>query len=186
MARPRLLIADDQPDVIEALRLLLKGEGFDVVAQSSPAGVLHAAATEELDAALIDLNYARDTTSGKEGFALIDELKRLDPTLPIVVMTAWGSVEGAVEAMRRGARDYLTKPWDNTRLTTTVRLQVELGRALREGRRLEAENAHYKPRASGPSLIAESPAMQPVMRMLERVAGSDANVLITGEHGTVK
>jgi DNA-binding NtrC family response regulator len=185
MARPRLLIADDQPDVLEALRLLLKGEGFEVVAQSSPAGVLQAAATEQLDAALIDLNYARDTTSGQEGLALIDELKRIDSSLPVVVMTAWGSVDGAVEAMRRGARDYLTKPWDNTRLVTTVRLQVELSRALRERRRLEAENQHLKP-AGGPHLIAESKAMQPVLHMLERVAGSDANVLITGEHGTGK
>src|SRR5438105_4753682 len=168
MAKPRLLIADDQPDVLEALRLLLKGEGFDVVAQSSPAGVLQAAAADDLDAALIDLNYARDTTSGQEGLALIDELKRVDPALPIVVMTAWGSVDGAVEAMRRGARDYLQKPWDNTRLVTTVRLQVELCRALRDRRRLEAENQHLKP-ASGPSLIAESKAMQPVLRMLERV-----------------
>jgi DNA-binding NtrC family response regulator len=183
--RPRILIADDQPDVLEALRLLLKNEGFDVVSQSSPAGVLGAAREQQIDAALIDLNYARDTTSGLEGLELLDELRRLDPTLPVVVMTAWGSVDGAVEAMRRGARDYLTKPWDNTRIATTVRLQVELSGALRERRRLEAENARYKP-AGGPSLVAESKAMQPVVRLLERVAASDANVLITGEHGTGK
>jgi DNA-binding NtrC family response regulator len=184
--RPRLVIADDQPDVIEALRLLLKGAGYDVVSASSPAGVLRAVAEEEqLDAALIDLNYTRDTTSGKEGLDLLDELKRADATLPIVVMTAWGSVEGAVDAMRRGARDYLAKPWDNQRLLATVRTQVELGQALRARGRLEDENARLK-RQQLPSLIAESRAMQPVLRILERVAGSDANVLITGEHGTGK
>ena len=184
--RPRVVIADDQPDVIEALRLLLKGAGYDVVSAGSPAGVLRAVAEEEnLDAALIDLNYTRDTTSGKEGLDLLDELKRADATLPIVVMTAWGSVEGAVDAMRRGARDYLAKPWDNQRLLATVRTQVELGQALRARGRLEDENARLK-RQQLPSLIAESRAMQPVLRILERVAGSDANVLITGEHGTGK
>ena len=185
MRAPRLLIADDQPDIVTALRLLLKGEGFDVVTASSPAGVLAAVAAEEIDAALIDLNYARDTTSGQEGLALLDELRRVDGALPVVVMTAWSSVEGAVDAMRRGARDYLQKPWDNPRLLATVRTQVELGRALRERRRLEDENAHLR-RQHLPSLIAESRAMQPVLRMLERIAGADANVLITGEHGTGK
>ncbi len=183
--RSRLLIADDQPDVIEALRLLLKGAGYDVVSASSPAGVLRAIAAEDVDAALIDLNYTRDTTSGKEGLDLLDELKRADAALPVVVMTAWGSVEGAVDAMRRGARDYLQKPWDNQRLLATVRTQVELGQALRTQGRLEDENARLK-RRQMPSLIAESRAMQPVLRILERVAGSDANVLITGEHGTGK
>jgi DNA-binding NtrC family response regulator len=185
MRRPRLLIADDQPDVLEALRLVCKGEGIDVVTQRSPAGVLTAVTDEPFDAALIDLNYARDTTSGQEGLDLLDGLKRADPSLPVVVMTAWGSVEGAVDAMRRGARDYVTKPWDNARLLATVRTQVELGRALREQQRLADENARLK-RQTSPELIGDSKAMQPVLRVLERVAGSDACVLITGEHGTGK
>src|SRR4051812_30706986 len=185
MRRPRLLIADDQPDVLEALRLVCKGEGIDVVTQRSPAGVLTAVADEPFDAALIDLNYARDTTSGQEGLDLVDALKRADPSLPVVVMTAWGSVEGAVDAMRRGARDYVTKPWDNARLLATVRTQVELGRALREQQRLSDENTRLK-RQSSPELIGDAKAMQPVLRVLERVAGSDACVLITGEHGTGK
>src|SRR5436309_5848287 len=100
-------------------------------------------------------------------------------------MTAWGSVEGAVEAMRRGARDYVQKPWDNARLLATLRTQIELGRALRHSRRLEDENARLRSSAL-PEVIAESRAMEPILRLVERVGPSDANVLITGEHGTGK
>jgi DNA-binding NtrC family response regulator len=182
---PRVLIADDQVDVLEALRQLLESEGFAVVTARSPAGVRAAVEAEELDAALIDLNYARDTTSGNEGLELLAEVARLDATLPVVVMTAWSSVDGAVAAMRRGARDYLQKPWDNARLMTTLRTQVELGRALRQRRRLEHETSRQRARQL-PALVAESPRMQELMRLMERVAPSDANVLITGQHGTGK
>lgn len=182
---PRILIADDQPDVIESLRLLLKAEGFQTEAVSSPAAILAAVETKDFDAALIDLNYARDTTSGQEGLDLLTRLQSLDSTLPIVVMTAWGSIELAVEAMRRGARDFVQKPWENARLLSILRTQLELGRALRRGARLEAENRVL--RAEGlPTLIAESPAMRPVLELAARVGPSDANVLITGEHGTGK
>ena len=182
---PRILVADDQPDVLEALRLLLKGEGFKIETAASPVGILAAVRDRELDVVLMDLNYARDTTSGREGLDLIGEVLGLDPTLPVVVMTAWGSVEGAVEAMRRGARDYVEKPWDNARLLATLRSQVELGRALRRTQRLEQENSRL--RSDGrPAMIAESRAMQPVLRMMERIGPSDAHVLITGEHGTGK
>jgi DNA-binding NtrC family response regulator len=182
---PRILVADDQPDVLEALRLLLKGEGFKIETASSPVGILAAVRDRELDLVLMDLNYARDTTSGREGLDLIGEVLGMDSTLPVVVMTAWGSVEGAVEAMRRGARDYVEKPWDNARLLATLRSQVELGRALRRTQRLEQENSRL--RSDGrPAMIAESRAMQPVLRMMERIGPSDAHVLITGEHGTGK
>src|SRR5688572_264080 len=127
MSQPRILVADDQSDVVEALRLLLKGEGFDVETASSPAGVLQAAGERTFDAVLIDLNYARDTTSGREGLDLLAALRRADAALPVVVMTAWSSVEGAVEAMRRGARDYIEKPWNNPRLVATLRAQIDLG-----------------------------------------------------------
>jgi DNA-binding NtrC family response regulator len=181
----RILIADDQPDVLEALRLLLKAEGFEATAVTSPAEVMAAVEEADFDLALIDLNYTRDTTSGREGFDLLSTLRSLDGTLPVVVMTAWGSVEGAVEAMRRGARDYIEKPWDNERLLVTIRTHVELARALRRSQLLEGENLRLKGEGA-PELIAESKAMEPVLEVIERVGPSDANVLIVGEHGTGK
>jgi DNA-binding NtrC family response regulator len=180
----RILIADDQPDVLEALRLLLKTENYAVEAVSSPAAVLDMARRREFDAVLMDLNYARDTTSGQEGLDLLSRLREIDDLLPVVVMTAWGSIEVAVEAMRRGARDFVQKPWDNARLLATVRTQVELGAALRRGQRLEAENRAL--REISPSFIAESAAMKPVLQMIGRVGPTDANVLVTGESGTGK
>jgi DNA-binding NtrC family response regulator len=183
--KKRVLIADDQPDVLEALRLLLKGEGFEIEAAASPAGVLQAVESSDFDAVLMDLNYTRDTTSGREGFELLTKLQELDGTLPIIVMTAWGSISGAVEAMRRGARDYVEKPWENQRLISLLRTHVELGRALRESARLESENRLLR-KEGVPELIAEARAMQPVLTLLERIGPSEANVLITGEHGTGK
>jgi DNA-binding NtrC family response regulator len=183
--RPRILVADDQADVREALRLLLKAEGWDLEAVNSPAGILDAVEHREFDVVLMDLNYTRDTTSGREGLDLITRLQALDAVPPIVVMTAWGSVDVAVEAMRRGARDFVQKPWDNERLLAIVRTQAELSRALRRGQRLEAENRALREQPST-NLIAQSPAMQPVLQMIARVGPSDANVLITGENGTGK
>jgi DNA-binding NtrC family response regulator len=182
---PSILVADDQSDVREALRLLLKGEGYAIETAGSPAAVLAAVQRADFDTVLLDLNYARDTTTGREGLELVSELQALDPTLPAVVMTAWGSVDKAVEAMRRGARDFIEKPWDNARLLATLRTQVELGRALRRTRRLEGENQLLR-RDGRPPLIAESAVMRPVVQLIERVAPSDANVLIRGEHGTGK
>jgi DNA-binding NtrC family response regulator len=184
-AKPRILIADDQPDVLLALRLLLKGEGYETESAPSPAAVLAALDNREFDAVLMDLNYARDTTSGQEGLDLLCRIQALDAALPVVVMTAWGSVEIAVEAMRRGARDFVQKPWENARLLTILRTQIELAGALRRGQRLEAENRLL--RAEGrPALIAESAAMRPVLELIDRIGPSDANVLITGENGTGK
>ena len=182
---PSILIADDQPDVLQALRLLLKGEGFAVETTNSPGGVLACLERSDYDVLLMDLNYTRDTTSGMEGFDLLSRIRLLDASLPVVVMTAYGSVEGAVEAMRRGARDYLEKPWDNIRLVALLRVQVELGRALRQGQRLESENQSLR-REGLPDLVAESPAMRQVARLMERVGPSDANALILGEHGVGK
>ena len=182
--QPKLLVADDQQDVLTALRLLLGKEGIEVSLASSPAGALAAASTTRFDAALIDLNYARDTTSGMEGLDLLARLKQVDPHLPVIVMTAWATIGVAVEVMRAGARDFIEKPWENQRLLTVVRNQLELGTALRRSQRLEAENALL--RASDATVVAESPAMQEALTVARRVANSDAPVLITGENGTGK
>ena len=182
---PRVLLADDLPDVREALRLLLKGEGFETQAVSSPAELIATLETREFDAILMDLNYARDTTSGEEGLDLLGRIQAMDSALPVIVMTAWGSVELAVEAMRRGARDFIQKPWENARLLSILRTQIELRQALRREIRLEAENRLLRAEHR-PTLIAEAPAMQPVLELIARIGPSDANVLITGEHGTGK
>jgi len=182
---PRILIADDQPDVLEALRLLLKSEGFQTETATSPAEILSAIEHRDFDVALMDLNYTRDTTSGQEGLDLLAQLQTMDNSLPVVVMTAWGSVDLAVEAMRRGARDFVQKPWENERLISILRTQIELGQALKKGQRLEAENQILRNEHRS-KLIAESPAMQPVLQIIARVGPSDANVLITGENGTGK
>ena len=182
---PRVLIADDQRDVLEALRLLLKGEGYHIDAVESPAAAVKALETRDYDVVLIDLNYARDTTSGEEGLDLLTRIHTGDESMPVVVMTAWGSVNLAVEAMRRGARDFIEKPWDNDRLATIVRTQIELGRALRRASRLEAQSRIIQGDGM-PPLIADSPAMAPVLQIISRVGPSDANVLITGENGTGK
>jgi DNA-binding NtrC family response regulator len=188
---PRILIADDQADVVAALSLLLKGERFQIETASSPAGVLKAMEGQDFDVFLIDLNYARDTTSGSEGLDLLSKIHAVDPSLPVVVMTAWGSVDLAVEAMRRGARDFIQKPWDNARLLAILRTQVELAAALRRGSRLEAENIALRDSVSDtaselPQIVAESPAMKSVLKLVERIGPADANVLITGENGTGK
>ncbi|MBI4747702.1 MAG: sigma-54-dependent Fis family transcriptional regulator [Acidobacteria bacterium] len=182
---PMILIADDQAHVLEALRLMLKAEGYKIASASSPSAILDAIGKQDFDVVLMDLNYARDTTSGQEGLDLLSRIKAVDSTLPVVVMTAWGSVELAVEAIRRGARDFVQKPWDNERLLTILRNQIELGQALRRGQRLEAENRMLR-NEGYPKLIADSASMRPVLQMIERVGPSDANVLITGENGTGK
>jgi DNA-binding NtrC family response regulator len=182
---PSILIADDQADVLEALRFLIKGEGYQSEAVTSPAAALHAIEARDFDAVLMDLNYTRDTTSGAEGLDLLNRIQTLDGNLPVIVMTAWGSVELAVEAMRRGARDFIQKPWDNARLSAILKTQIELGRALRKGQRLEEENRTLRAERF-PQLIAQSAAMRPVLDVISRVGPSDANVLITGENGTGK
>ncbi|HET9299578.1 MAG TPA: sigma-54 dependent transcriptional regulator, partial [Candidatus Polarisedimenticolaceae bacterium] len=185
MNETRILVADDQQDVLESLRLLFKAEGFVGEFVSSPAAIVPALEAKDFDLLLVDLNYARDTTSGQEGLDLVSRVRALEAAPPIVVMTAWGTIELAVEAMRRGARDFVQKPWDNARLLAVLRTQIELSRTLRRAQRLEAENALL--RAEGvPVFIADSPAMRPIRALLARVGPSEANVLITGEHGTGK
>ena len=182
---PRVLAADDQRDVLESLRFLLRSEGCEVETATSPRQVLEVLKGQDFDVVLIDLNYARDTTSGQEGLDLLRDIRALDEALPVVVMTAWSSIEVAVEAMRRGARDFVEKPWDDNRLLAILKTQTALGRALRRGQRLEAAVEILRGDAR-PDLIAESPAMGPVLELIARVGPSDANLLLTGENGTGK
>ena len=182
---PCVLAADDQQHILEALELLLKPQGYKVETARSPELVREALATGTYDAVLIDLNYTRDTTSGQEGLDLLSEIVSLDSTLPVIVMTAWGNVRLAVEAMRRGARDFVQKPWENERLLTILSTQVELHRALQHAERLAAENRLLNAQGR-PEFIATAPAMAPVLETITRIAPSDANVLVTGEHGTGK
>ncbi len=181
----RLLVADDQVNILDALKLRLGGEGYDVTSVTSPAELVAAIERSDFDVALVDLNYTRDTTSGQEGLALLDRIRAIDATLPVLVMTGWSSVAGAVEAMRHGARDYIEKPWDDDRLVAAVATQLELRRALRRSRRLQEENTRLQ-RRDRPEFIADAPAMRVVGETIDRVAASDASVLITGEHGTGK
>jgi DNA-binding NtrC family response regulator len=185
MTAPRILIADDQQDIIDALRLLLVDEGCEVSPARSPAEALERLEASDCDLAILDLNYTRDTTSGQEGFDLMERIRALDPTLPVLVMTAWSSVAGAVEAMRRGARDYIEKPWDDDKLRAAVRTQVELRRAVRRSHRLQEANQRLQ-RGATPPFLGEAPSIVEIRRTIERVAPSDASVLITGEHGTGK
>src|SRR5208282_3621715 len=172
-------------DVLEALRFLVKGEGYQAESVNSPPEAIEAVESRDFDVVLMDLNYTRDTTSGQEGLDLLNRIQAADSTLPVIVMTAWSSVEIAVEAMRRGARDFIQKPWDNQRLLSILRTQIDLRNALRQASRLEAENRLLRAE-SRPTLIAEAPVMQPVLDVIGRVGPSDASVLITGEHGTGK
>jgi DNA-binding NtrC family response regulator len=182
---PRILAADDQQHILEAIELLLKPQGYEVDLARSPEIAREVLASSSYDAVLIDLNYTRDTTSGQEGLGLLSDIVAIDSTLPVIVMTAWGNVDLAVEAMRRGARDFVQKPWENERLLAILRTQVELHRALQRAERLAAENRLLSVQGR-PEFIATAPSMLPVLEAIARFAPSDANVLITGEHGTGK
>lgn len=184
-AAPRVLVADDQTDVLLALKILLKGDGLAVDTVTSPVAALQSVEREEYAAVLIDMNYTRDTTSGREGLELLEKIRAIDGTLPVIVMTAWGSINLAVEAVQRGAKDFIQKPWENERVLRIVRTQIELSSAIRKAGRLEAENTLLRG-AERPDLVAESSAMKPVLELIERIGPSDANVLITGENGTGK
>jgi DNA-binding NtrC family response regulator len=183
--KPLILVADDQPHILDALELLLEPEGFRMEKARSPFMVLEALKSGTYDALLIDLNYTRDTTSGQEGLDLLTQIKAHDSQMPVIVMTAWANVEVAVEAMRRGAQDFIQKPWDNARLLSILRTQIDLHHAVRRAQRLEAENRLLRAQ-NLPELIATAPVMQPVLATIARIGPSDANVLITGEHGTGK
>jgi DNA-binding NtrC family response regulator len=183
--RIRVLVADDQPHILEAVELLLQPQGIQVDCVRSPQLLLEALGQCDYDVLLIDLNYTRDTTSGQEGLDLLARLQEIDPRLPVIVMTAWGNIDLAVESIKRGARDFIQKPWENERLVSLIRVHAELHQALRRARNLELENRLL--RADGmPEFIAGASSMGQVLELIGQVGPSDANVLITGEHGTGK
>jgi DNA-binding NtrC family response regulator len=181
----QVLVVDDQPAVLDALKLLLGSDGFEVETVRSPRVALECISQREYDSLLLDLNYTRDTTSGDEGIELIDKIKEIDGNVPILVMTAWGTIHLAVEAVRRGARDFIQKPWDDERMITTVRSNAEFHRVLRQGQTLEAENRLFRGQGRH-TFIAQAAAMRDVVDAIAQFGPSDANVLITGEHGTGK
>jgi DNA-binding NtrC family response regulator len=181
----RVLVADDQAHILEAVELLLRPQGIRVDCARSPQLLLESLGEADYDVLLIDLNYTRDTTSGQEGLDLLAHIQEFDARLPVIVMTAWGNIDLAVECIKRGARDFIQKPWENERLLSLVRVHAELHQALRRARQLEMENRLL--RAEGmPEFVAAAPAMQPVLELIAQIGPSDANVLITGEHGTGK
>jgi len=178
-------VADDQPHILEAVELLLQPQSIVVDCVRSPQLALEALGQADYDVLLIDLNYTRDTTSGQEGLDLLARIQEMDARLPVIVMTAWGNIDLAVESMKRGARDFIQKPWENERLISLIKVHAELHQALRRARQLELENRLL--RADGmPEFVASAPSMQPVLELIAQVGPSDANVLITGEHGTGK
>ncbi len=182
-----VLIVDDDDTILLALKLLLKSEGMQCVACHSPQEALAALRRDDFQLALVDLNYVQDTTSGREGLALITALREIDEELPIVAMTGWGTIGIAVEAMKRGAVDFIEKPWDdNNRLLTIIRTQMKLGAAQQREKKLRGENALLRQQREGESLISESPAMAHVLSLARRVAASPMPILIRGENGTGK
>jgi DNA-binding NtrC family response regulator len=183
--RTRILVADDQPHILEAVELLLAPQGIVVDCVRSPQLLLEALTQSDYDVLLIDLNYTRDTTSGQEGLDLLARIQEYDARLPVIVMTAWGNINLAVESIKRGARDFIQKPWENERLISLVRVHAELHSALRRARQLELENRLLRQEGM-PEFVAGAPSMQPVLELIAQVGPSDANVLITGEHGTGK
>lgn len=182
-----VLVVDDDDKILLALRLLLKSEGIGSITCRSPQEALDAVRRERCQLALVDLNYVADTTSGKEGLALISALRELDEDLPIVAMTGWGTIGIAVEAMQRGAADFVEKPWrDNNRLLNIIRTQVKLGATQQREKRLSAENALLRDQGANGRLICQSPAMAQVLEIAGRVAASALPILLTGENGTGK
>ncbi|CAM3699597.1 Alginate biosynthesis transcriptional regulatory protein AlgB [Vibrio aerogenes CECT 7868] len=189
MNNPRILIADDDEHILTTLRLMLKVNGFDIITASTPQQTLASAISAEPDVALIDLNYQLDTTSGQEGFSLISQLQQQVPDLPVIVMTGWGTIDIAVQAMKSGAADFIEKPWDNQQLLHVLHTQLRLRQSLTGQARLKRQNQLLQQQLTPDTdddLIAVSPAMVALLDTLNAIADSDASLLLTGENGTGK
>ena len=182
---PRILVVDDQADVREALRLLFKTAGYGMVGAESPEVALGCLRGDSFAAVLVDMNYHRDTTSGEEGLALVEQIAAQWPGLPVVAMTAWGSIELAVAAMQRGAVDFIEKPWQNARVLAVLESRIALDRSRRDTEKFGQAQAALL-RDAGQGFIAESVPMRRLVEDLMRIADSDANLLLLGENGTGK
>jgi len=183
--RPLILIADDQEDIRKSLGALLKNRGYNTAFAPDPTTALRLIDEHPVDAILLDLNYSRDTTSGQEGLELLDRINVADPQLPVVVMTAWATLDVAIKAMQQGAGDFIEKPWDNERLLSVLQNQLELRRTRFAVESLKAENMRLTGTAHV-DFVSHSSAMEPVIQLIERIGPTDASVLVTGAHGTGK
>ena len=184
----RVLAIDDNEDVLTAVRLLLGGRGFEVHTATSPDALPTLLREEDFDAILLDMNFQRDASSGKEGLHWLDRILTFDESAAIVMITAYGDVDLAVRAMKRGAVDFVTKPWQNEKLVATITAAMRLRRTRAEADRLRAQRdvlGEDLGLALG-EIIGRSPAMQAVFETIRKVAPTDANVLILGENGTGK
>lgn len=187
--KEKILLVDDDTDVLSALKMLLVSEGYAVILTQTPDAALAAIGRENIDLALMDLNYSQDTTSGEEGLALIEAIREIDEDLPIVVMTGWATVEVAVSTMQNGANDFVQKPWDIDRLIAIIKNQIKLAQSEKKSQKLSQQNKLLQQQVDSEltgEIIALSPAIQKTMNIINQVAKSNASVLLTGENGTGK
>ena len=185
----KVLIVDDNAAVLEALSLLLEIHGYEVVTATTPKAALQIVNYQAIGLVLQDMNFSTDTTSGEEGRELFFALRQLNPLLPIILITAWTELEQAVELVKAGAADYIPKPWDDSKLITTIKNLVALGQAASQNKVLKQQAANFdntRQAAVSIGLVYESAAMQRVVDMSVQVAKSDVPVLITGPNGSGK
>jgi len=185
----KILIADDDLNIIASLKYILSEENFDILAMTTPDAVLENLKKESVDLVLLDMNFQQDTTSGVEGLQLVAAIKKLDENLPIIVMTGWATIDIAVDAMRAGAKDFIQKPWNNERIISAIKTQIKLAKIDRKLQRLSQENKLLSSQSfpeSKEQIIAQSPAMQQLMSTLGDLAKSDMSILLTGDNGTGK
>jgi DNA-binding NtrC family response regulator len=185
----KILIADDDLNIIASLKYILSEENIDIIAMTKPEAVLDNLQRGSVDLVLIDMNFQQDTTSGAEGLKLVEEIRKLDDKLPIIVMTGWATIDIAVDAMRAGAKDFIQKPWNNERIISAINTQIKLAKIDKKLQRLSQENRLLSSQSfpdSKEQIIAKSPAMRQLLSTLDDLAKSDMSILLTGDNGTGK
>lgn len=189
MNNHKILVADDDVNIIASLKYILSEENIDIIAMTKPEAVLENLQSTSVDLALIDMNFQQDTTSGAEGLKLVEEIRKLDDKLPIIVMTGWATIDIAVDAMRAGAKDFIQKPWNNERVISAINTQIKLAKIDKRLQGLSQENKLLSSQsfpASKEKIIAESPAMRQLLNTIDDLAKSDMSILLTGDNGTGK